>query len=597
MENTEITLKKSDTIHKLEINDKEIIIIATAHVSKESKEEVKRVIEEEKPDSVCIELDENRYKSITEKDKQSNMNIVQVIKDGKTMLVLANLFLSSFQKKIAAKLNIQPGAEMIQGIESANEIDAKLVLADRDIQTTFKRIWRNATAGEKFKLLYQILGSVLVSEKDLEISDIEKMKTADMLDSALSVMGKTFPLVKEVLIDERDIYLANKIKNAEGKKIVAVLGAGHVPGVKKRIMEEAHSIPDTIPEKKFEKRLKKMTDESKKLLQGFYKKGENETNYKLNSDITLDEEQKVLNVLYNELPKKGIGGKVFGWLIPIAILVWIISGFFLGGFEGGLKNFISYALGTGIGALLGSLVAFAHPITMLVGLISAPITVLHPLLGVGWFTGLSEAFFRKPLVSDLENLGRDIQTFKGFFKNRFTHILLVILLSSFGTMFGIFVGIPLFDKLLSVTPSKVNTESIIKSIDEGNEIIYNDITISGKLYFNNKTIKDKISFVNCIFKESILIDTVIFENEVSFIGCTMEKDVKLENVEFYKNVNFSNTIFKNESSFAYSKFTDYADFSGVIFLKKAPDLEKTIFISEYNFSGVKLGEEPFAPNF
>ncbi len=462
---------KSDTIHRVIYKHKEILIVATAHVSKESQEEVKRIIEEERPDSVCIELDENRYKSIVEKDKTSNMDIVQVIKQGKAMLIMANLFLASFQRKIAAKLGVQPGLEMIQGIDSAKEIDADIVLADRDIQITFKRIWRKSNFGEKFKLLYQILGSLLVSEKDLEEEDIEKMKTGDMLDNALSVMGETFPLIKEVLIDERDVFLANKIKNAPGDKVVAVLGAGHVPGVIRMITKEKYIIPKHIPEKKFNGRVtRRMTSEDQEYIRNFYqieenkqeendqqkekdqhkekdqvkKKDTQQKDYILKDQLNNEDEQKLHQILYNQLPPKGKVGRIIGWSVPILILAWIVSGFFTGGWDKFVGNILGYVIGTGVGAAIGCILALSHPITVLVGLVGAWLTVLHPVLGIGMFTGLTEAHFRKPKVRDLENLGTDSQSFVGFYKNRFTHILVVILLSSIGTMLGIFVGIPLF---------------------------------------------------------------------------------------------------------------------------------------------------------
>ena len=162
------------------------------------------------------------------------------------------------------------------------------MLADRDIQTTFKRIWRKSTIGEKLKLLYQVIGSLIVSEKDISSEEIEKMKSSDMLDSALSIMGETFPLMKEVLIDERDVYLANKIKNAPGNKIVAVLGAGHVPGVIKHITEEKYSVPQKIPVDKFENKvLKKMAEDDKIYLQDRYSKEEGSNfNYPLKDGAT-----------------------------------------------------------------------------------------------------------------------------------------------------------------------------------------------------------------------------------------------------------------------------------------------------------------------
>jgi pheromone shutdown protein TraB len=214
------------------------------------------------------------------------------------------------------------------------------------------------------------------------------------------------------------------------------------------ITEEQYSIPKTIQADKFERKInRKMEEQDKEYLLKYYKKTETEEKpqYQIKDELNKEEEQKLHKILYNELPKKGIGGKIIGWGIPILILAWIISGFFTGdGWEGLLQNFLGYALGTGTGAAVGAIVALSHPVTVLVGFVGAWLTVLHPILGIGMFTGLSEAHFKKPKVSDLENLGKDIQSFIGFYKNRFTHILVVIFLSSIGTMLGIFIGIPLF---------------------------------------------------------------------------------------------------------------------------------------------------------
>ncbi len=680
MQDTNNTTSDASTIHRIDYKGKELIIIATAHVSKESQEEVKRIIEDEQPDSVCIELDENRYKSIIEKDKYSKLNIIQVIKQGKAMLIMANLFLSSFQRKIAAKMNIQPGAEMIQGIDSAKEIGAELVLADRDIQTTFRRIWRKSTAGEKFKLLYQILGSLLISEKDLEVDDIEKMKTEDMLDSALSMMGETFPLIKEILIDERDVYLADKIKNASGEKVVAVLGAGHVPGVKRRITEQQYSVPNQIPIDRFEKKVvRRMPEEKIKYLKEHYKKEENcdynytlkediteeeiknisthldtkgkkvpkkipipkfekkilkklepekkkelkqyykKCNYELQGDLTKEEEQKLLNILYTNIPRKGIAGKIIAWAIPLLILVWIVSGFVFGGFKGGIMNFLSYALGTGIGAGLGSIISLAHPLTILVAILAAPITVLHPVLGVGWFTGLSEAYLKKPRVSDLESLGKDIQSVKGFFKNRFTHILLVILFSSLGTMLGIFVGIPIFNNMLNIR-DVVEAPAIIEQIEEGEDIYYKDTTIKGGLDFttttNNEavttpegegsagiiTIVSKIEFIGCRF-DDVVFTTIAndeneirteFTNDVVFEKCIFEEKVNFENTKFSGKVVFKNSRFKDIAIFKESEFINTSDFSEAIFDKDA-NFDGVKFSSETTFDKALEKGKPFDP--
>ncbi len=202
-----------------------------------SAELVKEVIAREKPDAVCIELDEGRYKSITDGNKWKDMDIFQVIKDKKASLLLMNLAISSFQRRMAKQFDIHPGQEMIQGIESAKETGAQLVLADRNIQITFSRIWGNVGLKGKALLLSQVIASIFSRETITE-EELEKMKSQDMIDSMLQEFTQAFPKLKTPLIDERDQYLAQKIKDAPGDKIVAVLGAAHVPGITNEIEKE-----------------------------------------------------------------------------------------------------------------------------------------------------------------------------------------------------------------------------------------------------------------------------------------------------------------------------------------------------------------------
>jgi pheromone shutdown-related protein TraB len=219
-----------ENITRIHLNGKEIILIGTAHVSKQSAEQVKEVIEREKPDAVCVELDEQRYKSITDGNKWKEMDIFKVIKEKKATLLLMNLLISSFQKRIAKQFGIKPGQEMIQGIESAKEVGADLVLADRNIQITFARIWHGVGLWGKAKLLLQIIFSIFNNESVSE-EELEKLKSKDMLNAMLADFTASFPRLKVPLIDERDQYLAQKIKEAPGQKIVAVLGAAHIPGI------------------------------------------------------------------------------------------------------------------------------------------------------------------------------------------------------------------------------------------------------------------------------------------------------------------------------------------------------------------------------
>lgn len=223
-----------ENITRIHMYDKEFILIGTAHISKNSAEQVKEVIEREQPDSVCIELDKGRYESITEGNKWKDTDIFKVIKEKKATLLLMNLAISSFQNRMAKQFGIKAGQEMIQGIESAKETGAKLVLADRNIQITFSRIWRGLGFKGKAMLLSQVFAGIFSNETITE-EELEKMKNQDSIDSILNDFTEVFPQLKVPLIDERDQYLAEKIKNAPGEKIVAVLGAAHVPGIKREI--------------------------------------------------------------------------------------------------------------------------------------------------------------------------------------------------------------------------------------------------------------------------------------------------------------------------------------------------------------------------
>src|SRR5690625_1941459 len=373
-----------ETITKLELNGKEIILIGTAHVSKHSAEQVKEVIEAEQPDSVCIELDEQRFKSIREGNKWKEMDIFQVIKDKKATLLLMNLAISSFQNRMAKQFDISPGQEMIQGIESAEETGAELVLADRDIQITFSRIWGGIGLKGKALLLTQVIASIF-SKETISEEDLEKMKTQDTINAMLHEFTEEFPRLKKPLIDERDQYLAQNIKNAPGEKIVAVLGAAHVPGITQEIKKE-HNL--------------------KKLAQR---------------------------------PPKSKAPKIIGWSIPIIIL-GIIAYTFLANPAAGWQQTVSWILWNGSFSALGALAAFAHPLAIVTAFVAAPITSLNPLIAAGWFAGFVQAYIKRPHVSDFENLTEDVFHIKGFWNNKVTRVLLVIVLANIGSSIGTFVG-------------------------------------------------------------------------------------------------------------------------------------------------------------
>ena len=372
-----------ENIQKLSYKDKEIILIATAHVSKNSAEQVKKVIEEEKPDSVCVELDQERYESINDEDRWSDMDIFEVIKQGKALLLLVNLIISSFQSRIAEKLGINAGAEMVQAIKSAKKIDANLVLADRNIQLTFKRVWRGLGIWEKLKLIFQIITMLFVDEEITE-EELEDLKSGDALNLMLEEMGKSFPGIKKHLLDERDQYLANKIKNASGDKIVAVLGAAHVPGVKKEIFKEQNM-----------------------------------------DEIT-------------QLPPKPKWGKIFSWGIPSIIMIIIISSF-INNINTGLEVTKTWIFWNGLLAGIGTIFAKGHILTILTAFIAAPLSSLNPALAAGWFAGLTEAYLRKPQVKDFQKLSGGM-SIKEIYSNKVTHILLIVILANLGSIAGTAIG-------------------------------------------------------------------------------------------------------------------------------------------------------------
>lgn len=367
-------------ITRLEYEGKEIILIATAHVSKESAELVRQVIAEERPDSVCVELDEERYQNIQNPQAWEKTDIVKVIKSKKVGFLLANLALSSYQKKIAKKLDATVGGEMIQGIESAKEIGASLVLADRSIQTTFLRIWRKLSLWDKTKLSFGLLFSF---EEDTEVSsqDIKDLMEKDMLESAIAGIRERFPQIGEVLISERDQYLAAKIKDAPGRKVVAVLGGAHVPGVTKELCQ------------------------------------------------TQDIES------ISKVPPKSRFSKIAGWIIP-AIITGLIAYAFVLNVHTGLQQLSAWVLWTGALAALFTALSLGHPLSILTSFVAAPLTTLHPLLACGWFSGLVEATIRKPTVQDVHNIQNDIFSLKGFFKNRFLKTLLIVVMANIGASIG-----------------------------------------------------------------------------------------------------------------------------------------------------------------
>jgi pheromone shutdown-related protein TraB len=384
---------------RLSFAERTIVLVGTAHVSRESVDEVRRVIEEEAPDRVCVELDDGRHASLTQGSSWQNLNIGKVLREGKGFLLMANLVLASFQRRLGSELGVRPGEEMLAAIQSAQEKGIPFSLCDRNIQITLRRAWASTGAWGKMKMLAAMLTSVFTTEK-LSPQDIEKLKEKDVLQEMMEELAQYLPGAKRALIDERDTYLAARIFQAEGKKVVAVVGAGHLSGIARH-------------------------------MQAFWEKKESD-------DVTQ----------LDQLPRRSWAGKVLPWAIPAVIIALFSLGFIRAGWRMSLEMFWRWLLIHGGLAAAGSLLAWAHPLTILIAFVGAPIGTLNPFGKIGLFTGVAEAFLRKPRVRDFEGLAEDVATFKGFYTNRVTHILIVFFLSTLGAAIGNIIAIPWLTALL-----------------------------------------------------------------------------------------------------------------------------------------------------
>lgn len=378
-------MSENADIYRINTADgREIILIGTAHISQASKDLVHDTIEAESPDTVCVELDEGRFKSLKEPDRWKNTDLKQVIKKKQLATLIANLVLGSYQKRMGAQTGVKPGAELKEAAETAENKGAQLVLADRDIKITLKRTWACTPWYRKFSLLGGLFASIF-DKTEISEEELAKIKEQDALNSMMQDFGKSFPEVKQVLIDERDQFLALRIKNAPGKKIVAVVGAGHMRGIA-NIIE---------------------------------------------SDLPLPSEESI-----SIIPKGTAVWKIIGWTIPLVIIASIIFVGYFAGVEKAGKLSLQWAMLTGGGAMLGTIIAGGHPVTILVALVMAPFTGLTPLIGVGFFTALTQVYMRPPRVQEMETLTDDIWQVRRWWKNRVTRVILCFLCPGIPAIIG-----------------------------------------------------------------------------------------------------------------------------------------------------------------
>lgn len=369
------------------LGERTVLLIGTAHISQHSVDLVREVIAAEKPDTVCIELDEKRYQALARKQQWDGLDLKQVIRSKQLATLLVNLLLASYQKKLGGRLGVMPGSELLAAAQAAEEQGIRTVLCDRDVRITLRRAWHGTSLWKKCSLVVTLLTSIF-DDTELDEERLAELRRQDVLSELIREVGAAMPEAKQALIDERDIYMAEKIKAAPGRRLVAVVGAGHLEGIRCRLPE----------------------DHAAEL-------AEIET-----------------------IPPVSRFWKIAGWSMPVLILLSIaLVGIQKGiGAAGGLLGY--WALAHGIPAALGAILAWAHPATVLSVFAAAPFTSLSPLIGAGLVAALVQVMSRPPVVREFESAGSDMASFAGWWQNRLLRIFLVFFLSDFGSALGTWFG-------------------------------------------------------------------------------------------------------------------------------------------------------------
>lgn len=378
---SEETIQLPERVRLVEVEGKTVYLVGTAHVSQESVQDVRDTIQAVHPDTIAIELCHARYRAMKQRDSWQKMDIFKVIKQRKALFLMAQLILTSFYRRLGKQFGVEPGAEMMEGARLADETGANLVLADRNIEITLKRVWGHLGWWHKLKMMTQVTVALIMGE-DVEPEMIEQLKEQDQLDTLMASFADAYPEIKRRLIDERDTYLAQKIRTAPGERVVAVIGAGHVNGIVEHIQQEEDLEP---------------------LLQ---------------------------------MPPRSIVPTLLKWGIPLAIVALLVYGFFKGGAQHSLESVYIWVGVNGVLSALGAAIAFGHPLTVVSSFVAAPLTSLNPMVAAGWVAGLVQAWVRTPTVADLERIPEDIGSLKGFWSNPVCRILLVVVLANLGSATG-----------------------------------------------------------------------------------------------------------------------------------------------------------------
>ena len=404
------------------VGDSRVTLLGTAHVSRTSAEKVKELIETGEYDAVAVELCPSRYNSIIDPDALAKMDLFQVVRDGKASMVAASLALGAFQQKAAEQMGIQPGAEMREAIDCAKAAKLPVLLVDREVGTTLKRIYRNVPWWRRMNLVAGLVASVVSSEKVSE-EEIERLKEGDILESTFAQFAEEEQDLFKPLIGERDHYMVARLQQEIAKhpheNILVVIGAGHLAGMVKRF-EEVSGTDSTLQNE-----------------QNVASENTSTENTAATISANNDADQVIESL--DSVPAGMRWLKYFPWFIVALVFLGFGIGFSRSP-EMGWELVMDWVLINGGLAALGALIAAAHPLTVIGAFLAAPLTSLNPTIGAGMVTAGIEVYLRRPKVGDFGKLRADTTTIRGWWRNRVTRTLLVFMFSTIGSAIGTYVA-------------------------------------------------------------------------------------------------------------------------------------------------------------
>jgi pheromone shutdown-related protein TraB len=394
--------EKQEPLVTIEGDDTRITLLGTAHVSRASADKVTEMLATGEYDAVAVELCPSRYHAIVNPDALAKMDLFQILRQGRAPMVLASLALGAYQQRLAEQFGIEPGAEMRAAIASAEAANIPVLLIDREIGVTLKRIYRNVPWWRRFYLFTGLLASI-VSSDNVSEDEVERLKEGDILETTFAQFADQEKDLFMPLIDERDRYMAARLQEEVAAEnhhhLLAVVGAGHLPGINTYLKTPPAPASATVHE-------------------------------------------------LDQVPPPRRWPKLIPWIVVAVIMLGFALGFSRSTALG-WQLVLDWVLINGGLSALGALLAAGHPLTILGAFVAAPLTSLNPTIGAGMVTAAIEIYLRKPNVADFQALRTDTAHLKGWRQNRVARSLLVFFLSTLGSAIGTYVaGFRIFDQLL-----------------------------------------------------------------------------------------------------------------------------------------------------